>query len=147
MLADTAAVGASVVDLDPLAPLAARNAEHRIEILAAAGGARSSTEVARQLGISRQAVEKRRRANSLLAVGVGSDWLYPRCQFEANGEVVKGLPKLLAACVKSGPWVVLDFLLASDETLGDETLAVLRREGITPTLERLLRIEIGDGFA
>ena len=98
VLGDPAAIGASVVDIDPLAPLAARNAEHRSEALAAAGGALSSTEAARQLRISRQAVEKRRRANTLLAVRLGGDWRYPRCQFdEAGGEVVAGLPKLLGA--------------------------------------------------
>ena len=149
VLGDPAAVGASVVDLDPLAPLTARNAEHRSETLAAAGGALSSTEAAQQLGISRQAVEKRRRANALLAVRLGGDWRYPRCQFdEAGGEVVAGLPKLLGAFAEAGPWVALDFLLAPDDALGGETpLQVLRREGLTPTLQRLARIEQGDGFA
>jgi len=120
-----------------------------VEALAAAGGALSSTEAARQLGISRQAVEKRRRANALLAVRLGGDWRYPRCQFdEARGEVVAGLPKLLGAYARAGPWVALDFLLASDEALGGETpLQVLRREGLTRALERLARIEQGDGFA
>lgn len=59
-LGDTDAVGASVVEIEPLAPLIARNAEHRIELLAVAGGSLSSSEVAALLGISRQAVEKRR---------------------------------------------------------------------------------------
>ena len=149
VLGDPAAVGASVLDLDPLAPLTARNAEHRSETLAAAGGALSSTEAARQLGISRQAVEKRRRAYALLAVRLGGDWRYPCCQFdEARGEVVAGLPKLLGAFAQAGPWVALDFLLAPDEALDGETpLQVLRREGPTPRLERLARIEQGDGFA
>ncbi len=149
VLADSATIEASVVDIDPLAPLVARNAEHRIEILAAAGGALSSTEVARQLGVSRQAIEKRRRANALLAVRMGGDWRYPRCQFdETKGEVVSGLPKLLGAFAKASPWVVLDFLLAPDEALGNETpMQTLQREGLTPRLERLARIEQGDGFA
>jgi Protein of unknown function (DUF2384) len=149
VLANSAAIGTSVVDLDPLAPLVARNAEHRQETLTAAGGALSSTDIARQLGITRQAVEKRRRANTLLAVRLGGDWRYPRCQFDnATGEVIAGLPKLLAAFPKSNSWVVLDFLLAPDNTLGGETpLQLLRREGLTPVLERLARIEQGDGFA
>jgi hypothetical protein len=148
VLANAAAIGASVVDLDPLAPLTARNAEHRLETLAVAGGTLSSTEIAPQLGITRQAVEKRRRANALLAVRVGGDWRYPRCQFdEATGEVVAGLPKVLAALPKTNPWVVLDFLLTPDETLGGPPLQALRHEGMTPALERLARIERGDGFA
>lgn len=149
VLADTATTEASLVDIDPLAPLVARNAEHRIEILDAAGGALSSTEVAQQLGISRQAIEKRRRANALLAVRMGGDWRYPRCQFDdGKGEVVAGLPKLLGVFATANPWVVLDFLLAPDESLGNETpMQILRREGLTPKLERLVRIELGDGFA
>ncbi len=80
---------------------------------------------------------------------IGGDWRYPRCQFdEAKGEVVSGLPKLFGAFAKSGPWVALDFLLAPDEALGSETpMQTLRREGLTPKLERLARIEQGDGFA
>jgi hypothetical protein len=149
VLANSSAIGDSVVDLDPLAPLAARNAEHRLEALAAAGGALSSTEVAKQLGITRQAVEKRRRANALLAVSAGGNWRYPRAQFdETTGEAVAGLPKLLAALPESNPWAVLDLLLTPDDALSGETpLLALRREGFTPALRRLARIERGDGFA
>lgn len=149
VLGDPAAVGASIVELDPLAPLVARNAQHRFETLAAAGGALSSTQVAQWLAVSRQAVEKRRRAHTLLAVRAGSDWRYPRCQFdEAEGDVIAGLPKLLGAFAETGPWIALDFLLSPDEALGGETpLQALRREGFSPALERLARIERGDGFA
>lgn len=149
VLADTATTEAALVDLDPLAPLVARNAEHRVQILDAAGGTFSSTEAAQQLGVSRQAIEKRRRANTLLAVRIGGDWRYPRCQFdEATGTVVAGLPKLLDVFAEAGPWVAMDFLLTPDEVLGNETpMQRLRREGLTPELERLARVEQGDGFA
>ncbi len=149
VLGDTGAVGDAVTALDPLAPLAARNAEHRIETLAAAGGALSSTEVSQRLGVSRQAIDKRRRAHALLAVRVGGDWRYPACQFdEDDGEVVRDLPKLLDGFRPTPPWVVLDFLLAPEDILGGETpLQSLRRAGMTPALERLIRIERGDGFA
>ncbi|WP_348625560.1 helix-turn-helix domain-containing protein, partial [Methylosinus sp. 3S-1] len=149
VLADTATTEASLVDLDPIAPLVARNAGHRVQILDAAGGTLSSNEVAQLLGVSRQAIEKRRRANALLAVRMGRDWRYPRCQFdEAEGTVVAGLPKLLDVFARSGPWVAMDFLLTADEVLGNETpMQRLRREGLTPELERLARVEQGDGFA
>jgi hypothetical protein len=149
VLADTAPIEAALVDQDPLAPLVARNAEHRVQLLEAAGGALASTKVAQLLGVSRQAIEKRRRANTLLAVRIGGDWRYPRCQFdESEGTVVAGLSKLLDVFAEAGPWVALDFLLAPDEALGNETpMQRLRREGLTPELERLARIEQGDGFA
>jgi hypothetical protein len=148
-LGDTDAVGAAVIEIEPLAPLIARNAEHRIELLAVAGGSLSSSEVATLFGISRQAVEKRRRSNALLAVRQGGDWRYPSCQFdERRGEALSGLPALLRTFSSAGPWVALDFLLAPDETLDGETpLQVLRRDGMTAALERLLRTNEGDGFA
>ncbi len=148
VLGDAAAVGASVVELEPLAPLIARNAEHRLDTLAAAGGTLSSAEVATLLGISRQAVEKRRRAHALLAMRKRGDWRYPRCQFdETRGEVVSGLTTLLRGLAHSGPWATLEFLSTPDDTLRGETpLQVLRREGVTAALERLVRIEQSDGF-
>jgi hypothetical protein len=149
VLGDSEALGAAVVSLDPLAPLIARNAAHRIELLQSSGGALTAGEVAELLGISRQAVDKRRRANGLLGVRQGGDWRYPRCQFdETRHEVIADLPRLLRALGASGPWVVLDLLLSPDDTLGGRTpLEILRDEGWTEALGRLVRIEQGDGFA
>jgi hypothetical protein len=99
-------------------PLIARNAEPRAELLEAGGGTLPANEVGAMLGISRQAVDKRRQAKGLLGLRQGGDWRYPRCQFdETLHEVVAGLPKLLKAFSHAGPWVILDFLLAPDETL------------------------------
>ena len=81
LLSRSDVVGSAVVDLDPLAPMLARNLEHRQQLLQLAGGALSAEEAGRTLGITRQAVDKRRRANTLLAVREGSDWRYPACQF------------------------------------------------------------------
>ena len=146
-----AMTGAPVADieLEPLAPLIARNAEHRRELLAAARGALTAQEVGRFLGISRQAVDKRRRSRGLLALRQGRDWRYPRCQFtELPREVVAGLPRLLDGFSEAGPWVILDFLLAPDDTLGGKSpLETMQAEGWTDSLERLTRIENGDGFA
>jgi hypothetical protein len=148
-LGNSEVIGAAVAELEPLAPLIARNAGHRLEMLEAAGGALTAAEVGELLGISRQAVDKRRRADGLLAFRQGGDWRYPRCQFaEHSREVVAGLPKLLRAFSEAGPWATLDFLLAADETLeGKSPLATLRTEGWTDSLDRLARIEHGDGFA
>ena len=62
-------------------------------------------------------------------------------------EVVAGLPKLLDAFAEAGPWVTLDFLLAADDTLDGKTpLEALKTEGWTGALDRLARMERGDGF-
>lgn len=148
VLGDSAVIGSAITELEPLAPLIARNAEHRLELLQAAGGTLAAEEAGTLLGISRQAVDKRRRARALLGLRQGGDWRYPRCQFaEPRHEAVAGLPQLLEAFSEAGPWVILDFLLAADESLGGKTpLETLRAEGWTDALDRLVRIERGDGF-
>jgi hypothetical protein len=148
VLGDGTVIGLAITELEPLAPLIARNAEHRLELLEASGGVLSAGEVGELLGISRQAVDKRRRAGGLLALRQGGDWRYPRCQFaEAEHEVIAGLPKVLDAFSKAGPWVTLDFLLAPDDTLGGKApLEALREEGWSDAMDRLIRIERGDGF-
>jgi hypothetical protein len=149
VLGDTGVIGSAVAELEPLAPLIARNAEHRVELLDAAGGALTASEVGTLLNITRQAVDKRRRADGLLGIRQGSDWRYPRCQFDEPGhEVIAGLSKLLQAFSQTGPWATLDFLLAPDETLEGQTpLESLRASGWNDALKRLVRIERGDGFA
>jgi len=148
VLGDAEVVGSAVAQLEPLAPLIARNAEQRVELMKAAGGVLTVEEVGALLGITRQAVDKRRRAGALLALRQAGDWRYPRCQFaEPSHEVVVGLPRLLRAFAEAGPWATLDFLLAADATLDGKTpLEALRTEGWTESLDRLVRIEHGDGF-
>lgn len=149
VLGDADVVGAAVAALEPLAPLIARNAEHRVELLGEAGGTLSAEEVGHLLGITRQAVDKRRRAHVLLGLRRGGDWRYPRCQFDEEAhEVLEGLPKVVQALADAGPWVALDFLLAPDDALdGRSPIEALRTGGWSEDLERLLRIESGDGFA
>jgi hypothetical protein len=149
VLCDNEVVGAAIVSLEPLAPLIARNAEHRLELLESAGGMLNASEVAMLLNISRQAVDKRRRSNGLLGLRQGGDWHYPRCQFnEPQHDVVADLPRFLRESKIASPWEVLDLLLAPDDALGGRTpLEILRSEGWSDALARLLRIEHGDGFA
>jgi hypothetical protein len=149
ILGDADVLGMAVAELEPLAALVARNAEHCLDILSEAGGTLSAEEVGRLLGVTRQAVDKRRRARGLLALRRGGDWRYPRRQFDEDAhEVVEGIPEVVEAFADAGPWVTLDFLLAPDDALGGETpIDVLRDRGLTPDLERLLRMERGDGFA
>jgi hypothetical protein len=136
----------AVTDPDPLAPLLARNAEHREMLLRRAGGTLSAGEAASLLGITREAVDKRRRANTLLAVREGSDWRYPACQFQQS-DVVPGLPVIVRGFTDAGPWVTLDFLLAPDTVLRGRTpLQALRAENRGAAL-RLVRAEQGDGFS
>jgi len=139
-------IGAAVTELDPLVPALARNVEHRQRLLELAGGVLSADEAGRVLGITRQAVDKRRRANSILAVREGSDWRYPGCQF-SEGEVIAGIPDVVRAFSVAGPWATLDFLLAPDTVLGGKSPLDMLRSGKHEPVLRLVRANETDGFA
>jgi hypothetical protein len=118
LLSDAAAVGVSLDTVDPLAEAVARGAEIKQDLLAAAGGGWSSARVARHLGITRQAVDKRRRNRKLLAVQAGhGGYVYPVCQFDADG-VIAGLDRFLGAFGTGSGWTWLDVLLAPAEEIG-----------------------------
>ncbi|MGO4114227.1 helix-turn-helix domain-containing protein [Rhizobium ruizarguesonis] len=139
-------VGAAINDLDPLVPALARNVEHRQNLVERAGGTASAEDAGRMLGISRQAVDKRRRAGTLLAVREGSDWRYPLCQFD-QGEVIGGISDVVRGFAAAGPWIALDFLLAADTVLGGRTALQALSDGDREAVRRLIRIETSDGFA
>ena len=62
ILSDGDAIGTAVPALDPLAPLTARNAEHRLELLERCGDALTAEQAGKLIGISRQAIDERRRS-------------------------------------------------------------------------------------
>ncbi|MGO7210552.1 helix-turn-helix domain-containing protein [Rhizobium ruizarguesonis] len=139
-------VGAAINELDPLVPALARNVEHRQNLVERAGGTMSAEDAGRMLGISRQAVDKRRRAGTLLAVREGSDWRYPFCQLD-QGEVIGGISDVVRGFAAAGPWIALDFLLAADTALGGRTALQALRDCDREAVRRLIRIETSDGFA
>lgn len=146
-LNETAASIASVADLDPLAAAYARGAEQKAELLKRTGGAMSVNEVASLLGITRQAVDKRRREGKLIAVPKGSDFAYPAVQFD-DDTVIAGLRELLSE-LGSSSWVALSFLTErSDQLNGHSPLQVLK-SGTPEERQMMLRmagLQAGDGF-
>lgn len=118
LLSDLATLGMEVESIDPFAEAIARGVEAKQELLREAGGGWSSTEVARHLGMTRQGVDKRRKAGKLLALQSGrGDYLYPVCQFTEQG-MLPGIDQFLAACPPSGGWTRLDLLLTPAEEIG-----------------------------
>lgn len=120
-VADAIPFSAGLADADPLAASFARAAEKKQALLQRAGGSFGATQVARLLdGISRQAVDKRRAAQQLLAVRSASgDYQYPTCQFTPEG-VIPHLGEFLRTSGFRDPWMQLQFLLSTPETLGGE---------------------------
>lgn len=85
------------VDEDLLAPFRAAGAKRLPAVVEANGPTLSADEVAGRLGITRQAVNKRRQENRLLAVAVGRSLRYPAWQLNDSGGVLLGLEQVLSA--------------------------------------------------
>lgn len=124
---------------DPLASALLRGVQLKEELLQAAGGTSSAQEVAQLLGVTRQAIDKRRRTGALLAVDSASgDWRYPLAQFQADGRPLEGLERVLRAFTVSSPWMQLDILTAIDPELGDRSAFEALRAGEIEDVVRLV---------
>jgi hypothetical protein len=129
LLSDLAPLGADLSAVDPLLEAMARGAAIKRELLTTGGGGLTSSRVSSALGITRQAVDKRRVRHALLAVPNGSgEYVYPACQFTADG-VVPGLEEVLRAFRIRSPWTQLSVLLAPAPALGGKTIVEALRSG------------------
>jgi hypothetical protein len=129
LLSDMAPLGLDLSSVDPLAEAMARGTAVKRQLLKRAGGGLASSQVASALGITRQAVDKRRCRRALLAVPNGSgEYLYPACQFTPEG-VIPGLEKVLHAFQIENPWTKLSALLAPAPALGQKSVLDVLRAG------------------
>jgi hypothetical protein len=133
--------------VDPLASSYARAAERKRGLLERAGGAIGATDVGLLLGISRQAVDKRRAEGKLLAIrNASGDYLYPSCQFLPQGNVLPHLAEYLQICGFQDPWMQLQLLLATPETLGGTlTVRDALRSADVGLVAEALRVARGAG--
>ncbi|WP_245472415.1 hypothetical protein [Rhizobium jaguaris] len=101
------------------------------EDLRDAGGAYDLDQVRTLMrGVSRQAVDKRVQAGSLLAVpGPSNRRSYPTLQFNRDGTVVAGLKAVREALQTSNPWAILNFLTNPDARLGNRKPIDLLKSG------------------
>lgn len=110
-----------VLPTDPLASARLRGMKVKQELLYLDGQPLRSEEVAQLLGISRQAVDKRRNKGQLLAVSLGRrGYFYPLWQFR-DGAILTGLDRALSALAKFDPWTQLMFMKTGDLRLNDRT--------------------------
>lgn len=116
---------------DPLLHARMRGVVERDRLLQAAGGALEPADVVKLLGITRQAVDKRRRERKLLALPRGGTrFFYPAAQFARSG-TVRDLERFLAEIGDVDPWAVLSFLVSTNDFLdGRRPIDVLEKEGI-----------------
>ena len=88
---------AASTDGDPLIRAKLRGIEHRKRILEKLGGTLSAEQVSELVGISRQAVDRRRSQNQLIGLTQGKrGYAYPAFQFE-DGKTLDGLKEVLDA--------------------------------------------------
>ena len=124
----TPAILGELIAKDPFAGARLRGVMARRELLAHGGPPLSGAQVAALLGISRQAVDKRRRAGQLVGVELGRrGYAYPQWQFTDDGDVLPGLGAILDRFADRGVWTPLIFLLSPNAGLdGDVPVERLR---------------------
>jgi hypothetical protein len=104
-------------------------------------------------GVSRQAIEERRRRRTILALRTADDvWVYPAFQLDDRNRVVRGLPQVLERFRPQTPddeWMVAAFVAAPQPGLDDRSIVEHLRSGgdLAPVLaladERAGRWAIG----
>jgi hypothetical protein len=142
LLSDLAPLDVDLSSVDPLVEAMALGATVKQELLTSGGGGLTSSQVASALGITRQAVDKRRIRHALLAVPNGSgEYLYPTCQFTSTG-VIPGLDDVLRAFQIRSPWTQLSVLLAPAPGLGGKTILEALKSG---AIERAIAIAASFG--
>ncbi len=109
---------------DPLAAARLRGLRVKKQLLDAEGGTVSGQELAKAIGITRQAVDKRRLANTVIGIDLGKrGYAYPVWQVGLNG-----LDAVLVELNDLNPWSQALFFLSPNSWLDGETpLAALRR--------------------
>jgi len=139
-LFEQAALG-DALEEGPLVRARLRGVRARRELLGAEGGAVSSGQAAELLGITPQAVDKRRRAGKLLALPVGRAYLYPVWQFDERGRggVVSGLEEVLRSFGVEEAWMKASFFLRQNGRLGDKRPLDALRDGEIEAVERAAR--------
>jgi len=114
---------------DPLAAAKFRGLERKRQLVQTAGGALSAQDVAELLGITRQAVDKRRSQNQLIALTQGRrGYIYPSFQFE-DAKTLSGLGDVLEELKSFDPWMQLAFFVNSNDRLSGKTPAATLRAG------------------
>jgi hypothetical protein len=113
------------------------------EDLKSSGGAYDLAQVQSLLGVSRQAIDKRVRQGSLLAVpGPRNRRHYPTVQFRQDGSVVEGLQKVRDVLPSRNPWVVLNFLVNPDPRLGEQRpIDLLKKGQVETVIESARRVD------
>jgi hypothetical protein len=131
-----ASIAAESSDGDPLIRAKLRGIEHRKRIIEKLGGSLSVEQVSKLIGISRQAVDKRRSQNQLIGLTQGKrGYAYPAFQFE-DGKTLDGLKEVLNALSGHDPWMQSIFFANGNDRLNHRTPLDALRLGETEAVVR-----------
>ena len=86
-----------------------------------AGGLHPTSWVVDRLGVTRQSVDRYRKEGTLLAVETPQGYLFPACQFTADG-IVPGLSDVLDAMHEGSFWETLAGLVTASPLLGGNSV-------------------------
>ena len=87
------------------------------------------------LGITRQAMEKKIRSREFLVVTIGGQAAIPAFQI-SQGDVLRGLGKVLRALKVDGSWTRINFFLMKHPALANQRpVDVLERGDIEPVIQ------------
>jgi hypothetical protein len=129
----------ALVDQDPLDASRLRGMRAREEILRAEGGTLTALQAASHLRLTRQAVDKRRRAGRLLALAAGRrGYVYPAWQFGPDG-MVPGFEDALGELTVTDSWARAAFFLSGEPRLDGATPLEALRSGDAAGVRRAAR--------
>jgi hypothetical protein len=121
--------------VEPLAPAFIRGIEAKRKLIEGHGGSLSAEKAADLLGITRQAVDKRRRTGKLIGLSTGRyGFRYPIWQFTESG-TLEGLGDVLTLLAAHDEWMQAAFLIGENPRLNGKTPIELLKKG---QLERVL---------
>jgi len=116
--------------VDPLSGALIRGIETKRRLIRDNGGGLTAERVAEVLGISPQAVNKRRAAQKLLGLSFSRrGYLYPAWQFDSLHGILPGLEDTLLALHDHDEWTQNIFFVTPNSRLGDRRPVDLLREG------------------
>ena len=88
------------------------------------------------MGLTRQAVDKRRKANKLIGLAIGRHcYVYPAWQFSRTG-TLPGLKDVLHALRRHDAWSQVIFMLSPNDRLDGATPLDVLRRGQVEEVER-----------
>lgn len=132
---------------DPLWAAKLRGREQAEQLKLAGGGVVSSEQAAALLGITRQAVDKRRTQNQLIGLTQGRrGYGYPRFQF-VGSSTLPGLEDVLKVLGAGDPWMQLAFFVNPNDRLNGRTPEKELLEGKVDAVLRAARMYGEQGAA